>query len=49
MAIDYAVEMGYDESSSMAKQAREQLKLDERQQEKLNSILGSTSTTSEES
>lgn len=49
MTIDYAAEMGYDEAPSMAEQARTDFKLDERQQQKLNSILGNAPKTPEES
>lgn len=43
MAIDYAVEMGYDETIAMGERLTEQVKLDERQKQKLQSILGKIS------
>ena len=45
IAIDYAAEMGYDEVNSMAERVTEQLQLDERQKEKLKSILSNVSTS----
>ena len=44
IAIDYAAEMGYDEVNSMAERVTEQLQLDERQKEKLKSIISNVST-----
>ena len=49
MAIDYAAEMGYDNVTTMAQRVSEQLKLDEKQQQKLNSILSNASASSEAS
>ena len=49
MAIDYAVEMGYENVSSMAQKVSEQLKLDEKQQMKLSSILSNAPTSLEAS
>jgi hypothetical protein len=49
MAIDYAAEMGYENLSTMAQRISEQLKLDERQQHMLSSILGNAPTSLEAS
>lgn len=46
MAVDFAVDMGYDGVSLMAQKIIEQLQLDDRQQQKLNSILSNASTSS---
>jgi hypothetical protein len=49
MAIDYAAEMGYENVTTMAQRISEQLKLDEKQQQKLSSILSNAPTPSEAS
>nr|CAH0102877.1 unnamed protein product [Daphnia galeata] len=49
MAIDYAAEMGYENVSSMAQKVSEQLKLDEKQQMKLSSIISNAPTSLEAS
>ncbi|EFX86877.1 hypothetical protein DAPPUDRAFT_221711 [Daphnia pulex] len=49
MAIDYAAEMGYENVTTMAQRISEQLKLDEKQQQKLSSILSNAPTPSETS
>lgn len=45
MAVDYAVEMGYDEAPALGQRVGEKLKLDEKQQQKLKSILNNVSTS----
>lgn len=45
MAVDYAVEMGYDDAPVLGQRIAEKLKLDEKQQQKLKSILSNVSTS----
>lgn len=49
MAIDYAAEMGYENVTTLAQRISEQLKLDEKQQQKLSSILSNAPAPAEAS